>query len=104
MFEGIECERSLYLFDKHHRIRIWSYKIVQNSRFENFILVLIILSSIKLIYDTYLFDVPDDDPQVVISGYFDLVFTILFTGECVLKCIAFGFVQDNNSYLRETWS
>ncbi|CDW78727.1 cation channel family protein [Stylonychia lemnae] len=104
LFEGVGCERSIYMFTKTNPIRIYSYKIVTNNKFENFILVLIILSSIKLIYDTYLFNAPDDDPQVVISGKFDLAFTVLFTGECVLKCIAYGFIQDQNSYLRETWS
>ena len=104
LFEGVECERALYVFSKQSYVRILAYRIITNNRFESMILVLIILSSAKLILDTYLFDLPDDDPLNVISGHFDLVFTVLFTMECSMKVVAFGFVQDSNSYLRETWS
>lgn len=34
----------------------------------------------------------------------DLIFTIAFTLEALLKALAFGFVMDNNSYLRDSWS
>jgi hypothetical protein len=104
IFQGIECENSLYIFSKQSRIRIFFCQLVQRTGLEHFILVLIILSSLKLIYDTYLFGESDDDLRVYVSAQFDLVFTIIFTAECVCKCVAFGFVQDNNSYLRETWS
>lgn len=92
LFDGIECERSCYMFRKENILRKYSYIIVHDNRFENFILVLIILSSIKLIFDTYYFNAPDTDPVVSITKQFDLVFTILFTCECVLKIVAFGFV------------
>ena len=104
MFDGVECENALYVFSKSNRLRILMYKIITNNKFETFILVLIILSSIKLIYDTYLFDLSDEDLRVVISAKLDLFFTALFTVECVMKIVSFGFVQDNNSYLRESWS
>ena len=78
-------------------------------------MLVIVLSSIKLIYDTYIEDLPETDPmvsnlkynsilQVDFSGKFDYVFTIFFAIEMLLKWIAFGVVQDRNSYLRETWN
>jgi hypothetical protein len=45
-----------------------------------------------------------DDPVVVYSSYFDLLFQILFTIEMCFKIIAFGFAMDDNSYLTEGWS
>jgi hypothetical protein len=72
--------------------------------FETVILVLIVLSSIKLVYDTYTFDLPPDDPTIIISGYFDYFFTVAFALESVMKALAFGLIQDKGSYLRETWS
>ena len=72
--------------------------------FENFILAIIILSSAKLIYDTYLADLADDNIQVRISNEFDKFFTAVFTLESVSKLIAYGFVMDSNSYLRESWN
>lgn len=80
------------------------YRTLTSQKFENFILFLIIVSSVKLIYDTYLFAKPDDDIQVVVSGYLDKGFTFLFTAECIMKIVAFGFIQDSNTYLRESWS
>ena len=104
MFEDIEAERALYVFSKQNALRIVCYRVINNQKFENFILVCIVMSSIKLIYDTYLFDAADTDLRNVISAYLDLFFTALFTLECVMKCVSFGFIQDKNSYLRESWS
>ena len=75
-----------------------------NSNFENFILCLIVISTIKLVLDTYIFDAPADDIKAVISAKFDMAFTVLFSGEAFLKCISYGFIQEDGSYLRETWS
>jgi hypothetical protein len=38
LFEGIECEDSLYLFSKKNPIRILIYRIVTAHEFENLIL------------------------------------------------------------------
>ena len=38
LFEGIECDDSLYLFSKKNPIRIIIYKIVTAHEFENLIL------------------------------------------------------------------
>ena len=58
------------------------------------ILAAIVLTSIKLVFDTYL-ELPNE---------IGLFFTIFFSIEAVIKSIAFGFVLDKNSYLRENWS
>ena len=34
----------------------------------------------------------------------DTIFSILFAFEAIIKAIAFGFVQDEYSYLRESWN
>ncbi len=38
-----------------------------------------------------------------ISNYSDNVFNYIFASESILKAIAFGFVMDKNSYLRDNW-
>lgn len=102
LFHGIQCRDSLFLFSKANKFRIICYKIAQNSRFENFILTLIIASSFKLVIDTYL---SDSDPTVTeISLNFDILFNSLFTLESFIKIIAYGLVVDENSYLTDTWS
>lgn len=66
--------------------------MVSHMGFEGVILVLIILSSIKLVVDTYLFDLPEDDPIVVTSAQIDYFFTAVFALESFLKSLAYGFI------------
>ncbi|KAA0159275.1 hypothetical protein FNF28_05910 [Cafeteria roenbergensis] len=77
-------------------------KLVQSDRFENIILVLIVVSSIALALDTPLAD-PTSDFSVWLR-ILDIVFTALFTLEMVLKILAFGFALHKNAYLRDPWN
>lgn len=65
------------------------------------ILICIIISSLKLIVDTY---ISDGSQAGNISNQMDVVFNIIFAAEAFLKIIAYGFVMDNSSYLTDTWS
>ena len=79
-------------------------KVFKHNYFERFILVLIILSSIKLAIDSYIADRPEHDVVSIISLYFDYAFTIMFTLEAMIKVVALGFIFDKGSYLRESWN
>jgi hypothetical protein len=78
--------------------------------FDNFILFVIVISSIKLVIDTYF----DADPVtysegaeknfVIFLDVIDLIFNAIFIFEMIVKVISLGFVLDFNSYLRDTWS
>lgn len=57
-FEGVECDVSFYFLSKKNKLRIWLFRMVTHTGFETVILILIILSSIKLVIDTYIFDFP----------------------------------------------
>ena len=62
----------------------------------------IFASSIKLVIDTY---IPNDDSSLSNpSKIVDLILTIFFTLEAIIKTIALGFILEKNSYLRESWS
>ena len=113
MFEEVSCEvfykvnksylkETLFIFSKENALRRGCYYIVKHKLFDNFILFVIIISSIKLAIDTYL-DL-DDSLTKKISEYIDLAFTIIFAIESFLKIIAFGLFWDVGSYLRDTWS
>ena len=55
--------------------------------------MLIALSSVKLVLDTY----SDNMTRInlkLYSDYLDMGFTVLFTIEALVKTIAFGFVMD----------
>ena len=69
------------------------------------ILIAIIVSSLKLIVDSY---INQDDPNqadlIEVNNVIDQFFSIFFAFEMCLKALAFGFILDKNSYLRESWS
>lgn len=101
LFEGIHCYHSLFIFSKSNWFRQGCYIIVHSNLFENFILFLIVVSSLKLAIDTYL---PNEDEINLISTYIDNTFSGLFAMECLLKIISFGFFMDEGSYLRDNWN
>jgi hypothetical protein len=63
----------------------------------------IVASSLKLVIDSYLTSTSPAD-LLSLSKNIDMAFTIIFATELALKAIAYGFVLDDNSYLRESWS
>ena len=102
LFEGVSCSQSMFLLSKTNAFRKMCYITVHSNAFENFILFLIILSSLKLAIDTYL---PDNNADVTnASTYIDNIFNSLFTLECVMKVISVGFCFDEGSYLRDNWN
>ena len=79
-------------------------KIYKHRYFDRFILILIILSSIKLAVDSYFNDLPDEDMRVVVSNYLDLTSTIIFTLEAVVKIVSLGIILEKGTYLRDSWN
>jgi hypothetical protein len=104
MYVGVECQASFYVFNKTNPIRILGYKIIQLKHWDNAIMLLIALSSIKLAFDTYLLEVDKDSVIMQVSGAVDLFFTISFFIEMIIKQVALGFIMDEGSYLRESWN
>lgn len=104
-FMAIEeyCEKSFFIFGQDNFIRKSSLKIVSSKLFDNFILALIVLSSIKLVWDTYILN----SSNVIVtkaSYYFDISVTIVFTFEFILKSLSIGFAIGKNTYLKENWN
>lgn len=70
-------------------MRVIAGKIVFSKMFENVIIILIAISSVKLVVDTYL----KEGTQIYeISDMLDNVLNSIFIFECVLKIIARGFI------------
>lgn len=97
MFLGIECEESLYIFNKKMRIRQILYKLVISTHFETFILIIIVISSVKLSLDTH--DIVGDSSEPI-----DKTLNLIFVAEAGFKIIAYGFFFDKGSYLRNGWN
>ncbi len=102
-FKKVDCEYSLYLLSKENPFRIFCWNIITAEYFEGVILALICANSVKLSVDTYYLQ-SSTSLYDAISTDLDLLFTISFTLEAAIKVAAMGFVVDNGSYLRDSWS
>lgn len=100
-FKNVECEKALYCLTKRNKLRRLCYYVVKHHNFEAVILFLIVLSSVKLVLDTYIQEGSDLEQ---VSTNFNLFFLIAFGLESLLKIISFGLINDQNSYLRDSWN
>ena len=76
--------------------------IVHDKKFDTFIIVLIMLSTLRLMIDTF---IPSNQKlDNTIFDSLDFVFNFFFYFEFILKCIADGFVLDEGAYLRDNWN
>lgn len=104
LLEKVECNRSFYIFSKTNIIRLWCYKLSVSWEFDNFLLFIIMMNSLKLVWDTYILTYSNDSIQIKISDGLDTAFTILFAIEFIVKSIAFGFFNEKNTYLKDNWN
>ena len=95
--------RSLCCMGPRNRLRLTCHKLVEWKWFANIILVLIVISTITLAFET-----PLDDPEgdkLRILGYIDLFMTVVFTFEALVKILAAGFAfNGKKSYIRDPWN
>ena len=77
-------------------------KIADSKWLENIVMLGILISSICLALETPLND--QDGTKAKVLKYVDLVTTIFFSIEIVIKVIAYGlYFNGKNSYLRNYW-
>jgi hypothetical protein len=100
LFRRNECENAFYLIPQTNGFRIWCMKLIGFKWFDNFILIMILLSTARLILDTFI----NGYMSVLIFDICDLFFNIIFLFECIVKVIALGFVMDEGSYIRDNWN
>ncbi len=103
-------DKSLRIFGWDHPLRLFCSKVVLHEWFEPTVLVLILLSTLSLILDR-----PDRDmftPLRATISVFNVIFTVLFTIEMLLKIVACGFIVSktpdkytlHEAYLRSGWN
>lgn len=110
------AKNSLYVFDEHNAFRVGCAKIISHPYFDRVILLFILLNSVVLALTDW--SVIDEDPnsddvgEPIEEGSWrntllyesEVVFTVCFTTEFVLKVIAQGFFLGQGSYLRDPWN
>ena len=100
IFKNNHCENSLFIFRQENGFRIFCMKLISNKWFDNFILSIIILSTIRLIVDTFI----SGYTFVLLFDISDSIFNIIFLIEAIVKIIAMGFTFDEETYLRDNWN
>ena len=81
---------SLFCLSPTNKFRNAVNALVQWKRFDQIILVLILISTVTLALET-----PLDDPKgdkIMVLEKIDLFMTVVFTFECTVKIIAAGFL------------
>ena len=99
-------KRSLMCCDRSLALRKGFVWFVEWNWFDRFITFVILLNSLLLAFTDYTerVDVNYVSPRNRVFGYIDIVFSVIFLGECVSKLIALGFFWHKNSYLRDAWN
>ena len=97
---------SLHCMTQHSRIRQLCVKIIVNKCFDGFIIFCILLNTIALASKEYRinYDVHYKSKWNSFLDVLDLIFSIIFLVECVLKVIGMGFIRHKHAYLRNGWN
>eukprot|EP00835_Amoeboradix_gromovi_P003024 NODE_187_length_15673_cov_0.222743.p1 type:complete len:1475 gc:universal NODE_187_length_15673_cov_0.222743:15514-11090(-) len=97
-------EASLFCFKRTNIIRQTCLVICKSNYFEYFIRLVIVASIIEAAFDTPSNRLMYYQYTWNIYRIMDLVFIVLFSMEFLLKTLAFGFVFNKKSYLRNPWN
>ena len=91
--------KSLSYFDPTSTFRLSCVSLVRHKKFDSFVAIFIVISSINLALDRPMMD-PSSRERVIIR-MIDLALTLAFSVECSIKIIAYGFLLNGqHSYLR----
>ena len=95
--------KSLFIFSKTNWIRRLCYHIVKQSFYDTIVLLLITISTFLLTLDNPNLD--DESDLAKTLSVCDIVLTCLFTLECIINLILFGFIcNGKKSYARDPWN
>jgi hypothetical protein len=93
----------LNLFDKENEFRKFLFRFVSSEKFEQYMLIFILLSAVVLAFNN-----PFNDPNGSLSRsiyWIDFATTIIFLFEFLAKTIAYGFIFNGPpSYLKNPWN
>ncbi|XP_053618976.1 voltage-dependent calcium channel type D subunit alpha-1-like isoform X2 [Plodia interpunctella] len=95
--------RSLFCLHKENKFRVFCIDIVEWKPFEYMILTTIFANCIALAVFTP-YPSGDTNNTNLILERVEWVFMVIFTGECLMKIIAYGFLFHPGAYLRNTWN
>merc|ERR1719431_2250494 len=99
--EPIPAGASFFIFSQDNSLRIFCHWLQGHPIMGNFILVCILVSSALLACEDPLRSQSDIN---ITLQYFDYVFTTIFTIECALKLITYGFLFHQGAFCRSPFN
>ncbi|CAF0857877.1 unnamed protein product, partial [Rotaria sordida] len=93
---------SLYIFSPENRIRKALKYLILKKSFDYLILFIIALNCITLAMERP--SIPPTSAERQFLNITNIIFTIIFTIEMMIKVIASGFIYGKHSYLRSGWN
>ena len=93
---------SCYLFYPDNPVRLKCEEFSEHPFFDQFILACILISSLCLALDNPLSDQESTFNQILKA--LDLIFSVIFMMELIVKVISLGFLFHPGSYLRNPWN
>jgi Ca2+-binding EF-hand superfamily protein len=96
--------RSCGLFRLDNPFRRNILVLVHQPLFDNFILLLIVTNAGLMATEDPLEDPANPSDHTLFMQQIDFLFLLAFTGEMLLKIIAYGFILGPNTYLRSSWN
>ena len=102
--------KSLCCISIDSSIRQWVLQLVKTSRFDTFLLVMIVLNSVTMALVDYRH--VDENYEPLTAGSWrnqtieiaEVIFLVIFVMESLSKMIAFGFINGKNAYLKDAWN
>ncbi|KAK7582611.1 hypothetical protein V9T40_014056 [Parthenolecanium corni] len=95
--------RALFLFTLKNPLRKICISVVEWKPFEYLILLTIFANCIALaVYTPY--PCGDSDDTNSILDNIESIFLVIFTLECMMKILAYGFIAHSGAYLRNGWN
>lgn len=96
-------DRSLGFFDHDHWLRSFLHDFLGHRRYENFILVCILITAVQLALE-----IPTIDPASTLKSvlvWINYVTLTIFTIEFFAKIVIYGFLFNGpHSYLKNVWN
>ncbi|XP_076859258.1 calcium channel, voltage-dependent, L type, alpha 1D subunit, a isoform X2 [Brachyhypopomus gauderio] len=92
---------AFFFFSNTNPIRVFCHATINHPVFTGFILIFIMISSMSLAVED---PVRSMSPRNIALGYADVVFTIVFTTEIVLKMMTFGAILHKGAFMRSPFN
>lgn len=93
--------KTMFIFGPENRFRRLCHRIVNLRHFDNFMLVIIMLSSITIAIED---PVNDNSKRNQVLIYFDYIFTAIFALEVIIKIVDVGIIFHKGAYFRDWWN